>query len=75
VYDVTAEKSFENLKDWIKLVTEATGHKSGTPIFIFGNKTDLQHRRSVFMQNEKAEEIMNQFGVVRSLEGSAVSSI
>lgn len=74
MYDVTSEKSFENLKDWIKLISEAMGNKSGTPIFIFGNKTDLHSRRAVFMQNEKAEELMNQFGVVRSLEGSAVRS-
>jgi len=71
VYDVTSEASFENLKEWIKLVSEAKG-KGGTPIFIFGNKADLHNRRTVFVQNEKAEETMKQFGVIHAVEGSAV---
>ncbi|XP_059472721.1 intraflagellar transport protein 27 homolog isoform X2 [Neocloeon triangulifer] len=72
VYDVTSTASFENLKEWIKLISEAeTIGKDKMPIFVLGNKSDLHNRRTVFLEGDKSEEMMKEFEVLQTVEGSA----
>ena len=62
VYDITNEKSFINLKDWIKSIKEECG--SHIPIIVVGNKNDLDNERLIskneaisYAKSEKLEYI------------------
>ncbi|CAB3388075.1 Hypothetical predicted protein [Cloeon dipterum] len=70
VYDVTSESSFENLKEWIQLFSETNAAVS-KPIFLFGNKSDLHNRRTVYTDNSSKDEMMKKFGISSAVEGSA----
>ena len=45
LYDITNEKSFSVLKDWVKLIKEECG--SHMQIIIVGNKCDIEDQRKV----------------------------
>ena len=49
MYDVTKPKSFQNLDNWLKEAQRSGGEN--LPIYVVGNKADLDDRRSV----QKAE--------------------
>ena len=52
VFDVTSAKSFRNLPQWIKEVTEYAPR--GVPRLLVGNKADLAERREVTEDEAKA---------------------
>lgn len=63
-YDITSTESFENLEDWMAVVTSAVESRrakapAGTDVpgpkfFIIGNKTDVSHLRTVKMAKHMA---------------------
>jgi len=46
-YDITSYQSFQNLEDWLELVRKTFEKDSPPYIALVGNKTDLQHLRTV----------------------------
>ena len=44
VFDVTSEKSFQNLKFWIESINTHVYEDNGVPVAIVGNKIDLKKR-------------------------------
>lgn len=51
VYDITNFQSFQNLEDWLELVRKTFVNETPPYTALIGNKTDLQHLRTV--KNEK----------------------
>ncbi|XP_019410935.1 PREDICTED: ras and EF-hand domain-containing protein [Crocodylus porosus] len=49
LYDVTCEKSFLNVREWVDMIADATGEN--IPIMMVGNKADL--RQTVLGQGQK----------------------
>ncbi|CAD8100680.1 unnamed protein product [Paramecium sonneborni] len=52
-YDITNEKSFQDVEKWIYMVQELTGDQ--TLIYILGNKIDLEENRKIKMEEAKAK--------------------
>ena len=70
VYDVTNEKSFDNIKNWIRNIEEhATGDVEK---MILGNKCDIQERRQV--SRERGEQLAIDYNI-KFMETSAKASI
>jgi len=70
VYDITNEKSFENIKNWIRNIEE---HASAdVEKMILGNKCDMNDRRQV--SKERGEELAIEYGI-KFMETSAKASI
>ncbi|CAH1251313.1 ras-related protein Rab-8A-like isoform X4 [Branchiostoma lanceolatum] len=70
VYDITNEKSFENIKNWIRNIEE---HASAdVEKMILGNKCDMEDRRQV--SRDRGEKLAIEYGV-KFMETSAKSSI
>merc|ERR1712212_1169068 len=70
VYDITNEKSFENIKNWIRNIEE---HASGdVEKMILGNKCDMNDRRQV--SKERGEKLALEYGI-KFMETSAKASI
>lgn len=46
-YDITNYQSFQNLEDWLELVKKTFDSDSPPYVALIGNKTDLQHMRTV----------------------------
>ncbi|XP_037090760.1 ras-related protein Rab-8A-like [Pollicipes pollicipes] len=68
VYDITSDKSFDNIKNWIRNIEE---HASAdVEKMILGNKTPLRRQVS----RERGEQLANEYGI-KFLETSAKSSI
>lgn len=53
VYDITNEKSFENIKNWIRNIEEHAS--SDVDRIIIGNKCDVEERRQV--SRERGEQV------------------
>ncbi|KAJ8247904.1 hypothetical protein GJAV_G00251890 [Gymnothorax javanicus] len=70
VYDITNEKSFENIKNWIRNIEEHAS--SDVERMILGNKCDMNDKRQVF--KERGEKLAIDYGI-KFLETSAKSSI
>ncbi|XP_032809455.1 ras-related protein Rab-8A [Petromyzon marinus] len=70
VYDITNEKSFENIKNWIRNIEE---HASAdVEKMILGNKCDMNERRQV--TRERGEKLAIEYGI-KFMETSAKASI
>ena len=70
VYDITNEKSFDNIKNWIRNIEE---HASAdVEKMILGNKCDMNDRRQV--SKERGEELAIEYGI-KFVETSAKASI
>ncbi len=70
VYDITNEKSFDNIKNWIRNIEE---HASAdVEKMILGNKCDMNDRRQV--SRERGEELAIEYGI-KFMETSAKASI
>ena len=70
VYDITNEKSFDNIKNWIRNIEE---HASAdVEKMILGNKCDMNDRRQV--SKERGEELAIEYGI-KFMETSAKASI
>ncbi|XP_044847948.1 ras-related protein Rab-13 isoform X1 [Mauremys mutica] len=76
VYDITDEKSFENIQNWMKSIKEICSllqnASAGVERLLLGNKCDMETRRKV--QRERAEKLAKEHGI-RFFETSAKSSV
>ncbi|XP_044516061.1 ras-related protein Rab-8B [Gracilinanus agilis] len=70
VYDITNEKSFDNIKNWIRNIEEHAS--SDVERMILGNKSDMNDKRQV--SKERGEKLAIDYGI-KFLETSAKSSI
>ncbi|XP_023662060.1 ras-related protein Rab-13 isoform X2 [Paramormyrops kingsleyae] len=70
VYDITDEKSFENIQNWMKSIKENAS--SGVNQMLLGNKCDIEAKRKV--SKEAGEKLAKDHGI-RFFETSAKSSI
>ncbi|RXG53919.1 Ras-related protein Rab-8A [Armadillidium vulgare] len=77
VYDITNEKSFDNIKNWIRNIEE---HASAdVEKMVLGNKCDITDKRQasiqfVFVSRERGESLAIEYGI-KFMETSAKSSI
>uniref|UniRef100_A0A3Q2UQP4 Ras-related protein SEC4 n=1 Tax=Fundulus heteroclitus TaxID=8078 RepID=A0A3Q2UQP4_FUNHE len=70
VYDITNEKSFDNIRNWIRNIEE---HASAdVERMILGNKCDMNDKRQV--SKERGEKLAIDYGI-KFLETSAKSSL
>jgi Ras-related protein Rab-8A len=70
VYDTTNEKSFENIKNWIRNIEEHAS--TDVEKMVLGNKCDISDRRQV--SKERGEQLAVEFGI-KFMETSAKASI
>lgn len=70
VYDVTNEKSFENIKNWIRNIEENASAE--VEKMLLGNKCELTDKRQV--SKERGEQLAVEYGI-KFMETSAKSSI
>nr|XP_033779469.1 ras-related protein Rab-13 [Geotrypetes seraphini] len=70
VYDITDEKSYENIQNWMKSIKENAS--AGVERLLLGNKCDIENKRKVPM--ERAEKLAKEYGI-RFFETSAKSSV
>lgn len=70
VYDICNEKSFENIKNWIRNIEEHAS--SDVEKMILGNKCDMTDRRQV--SKDRGEKLAIDYGV-KFMETSAKSSL
>ncbi|KAL5019893.1 hypothetical protein ScPMuIL_002785 [Solemya velum] len=70
VYDITNEKSFENIRNWIRNIEEHASRD--VEKMILGNKCDMNDRRQV--SKERGEQLAIEHGI-KFLETSAKASI
>lgn len=70
VYDITNEKSFENIKNWIRNIEEHASYD--VEKMILGNKCDITDRRQV--SKDKGEQLAIEYGI-KFMETSAKASI
>ncbi|XP_060777423.1 ras-related protein Rab-13 isoform X2 [Neoarius graeffei] len=70
VYDITDEKSFENIQNWMKSIKENAS--AGVSRMLLGNKCDIEAKRKV--SKEMGEKLAKDHGI-RFFETSAKSSI
>ncbi|XP_041061185.1 ras-related protein Rab-8A isoform X1 [Carcharodon carcharias] len=70
VYDITNEKSFDNIKNWIRNIEE---HASAdVEKMILGNKCDVNEKRQV--SKERGEKLASDYGI-KFMETSAKANI
>lgn len=53
VYDITNEKSFDNIKNWIRNIEEHAS--SDVDRMVIGNKCDIEEKRQV--SKERGEQV------------------
>nr|XP_042135362.1 ras-related protein Rab-13 isoform X1 [Peromyscus maniculatus bairdii] len=74
VYDITDEKSFENIQNWMKSIKENAS--AGVERLLLGNKCDMEAKRKV--QKEQANKVRSKLARehgIRFFETSAKSSM
>ncbi|XP_061098484.1 ras-related protein Rab-8A-like isoform X1 [Conger conger] len=70
VYDITSQKSFDNIKNWIRNIEE---HASAdVEKMILGNKCDVNDKRQV--SKDRGEELALEYGI-KFMETSAKANI
>lgn len=70
VYDITNEKTFENIKNWIRNIEEHAA--PDVQKMILGNKCDMNDKRVV--SRERGEQLALEYGI-RFMETSAKASM
>lgn len=70
VYDVTNDKSFENIKNWIRNIEENAS--ADVEKMLLGNKCELTDKRQV--TKERGEQLAVEYGI-KFMETSAKASI
>lgn len=70
VYDITNDKSFENIKNWIRNIEENAS--ADVEIMLLGNKCELEEKRQV--SKERGEQLAVEYGI-KFIETSAKQSI
>nr|CAH7759289.1 unnamed protein product [Callosobruchus chinensis] len=71
VYDITNEKSFENIKNWIRNIEE-NASADDPYLSLIGNKCELEDKRQV--SKERGEQLAIEYGI-KFIETSAKNSI
>jgi len=66
MYDITKTNSLEQITQWVQIVKDNAGD---IPIFLVGNKLDLEEQREV--SKEQVERIKNEHDITSSMEISA----
>ncbi|KAM4664588.1 ras-related protein Rab-13 [Discoglossus pictus] len=70
VYDITDERSFENIQNWMKSIKENAA--AGVERMLLGNKSDMESRRKV--PKERGEKLAKEYSI-HFFETSAKSSL
>lgn len=70
VYDITQEKSFENIKNWIRNIEENAS--ADVEKMLLGNKCELDDKRQV--TKDRGEQLAVEYGI-KFMETSAKASI
>ncbi|XP_061776836.1 ras-related protein Rab-8A-like isoform X1 [Nerophis ophidion] len=70
VYDITNEKSFDNIKNWIRNIEEHAS--SDVEKMVLGNKCDINDKRQV--SKERGEKLALEYGI-KFMETSAKANI
>ncbi|KAK9538731.1 hypothetical protein VZT92_003883 [Zoarces viviparus] len=70
VYDITNEKSFENIKNWIRNIEEHAS--SDVEKMVLGNKCDINDERQV--SKDRGEKLALEYGI-KFMETSAKANI
>uniref|UniRef100_A0AAV2JUV6 Ras-related protein SEC4 n=1 Tax=Knipowitschia caucasica TaxID=637954 RepID=A0AAV2JUV6_KNICA len=70
VYDITNEKSFENIKNWIRNIEEHAS--SDVEKMVLGNKCDINDKRQV--SKDRGEKLALEYGI-KFMETSAKANI
>eukprot|EP00128_Syssomonas_multiformis_P008359 Colp12_sorted_trinity150504_noHs@10513 len=70
VYDVTNEKTFENIKNWIRNIEQHASEE--VEKMILGNKCDMDDKRQV--SKERGQKVADEYGA-KFLETSAKNNI
>lgn len=70
MYDITNERSFENIKNWIRNIEEHAA--SDVERMIIGNKCDIEERREV--SRDRGEQLAIEYGT-KFLETSAKANL
>eukprot|EP00999_Lentomonas_sp_LEN2_P000451 NODE_1452_length_856_cov_80.840878_g1404_i0.p1 GENE.NODE_1452_length_856_cov_80.840878_g1404_i0~~NODE_1452_length_856_cov_80.840878_g1404_i0.p1 ORF type:complete len:213 (+),score=32.50 NODE_1452_length_856_cov_80.840878_g1404_i0:154-792(+) len=70
VYDVTDQKTFDNIRNWIKNIEQHASE--GVNKILLGNKADMTDRKVV--DAEKGQALANEFGI-QFMETSAKSKL
>ncbi|EDS29629.1 ras-related protein Rab-8A [Culex quinquefasciatus] len=70
VYDITQEKSFENIKNWIRNIEENAS--ADVEKMLLGNKCELNEKRQV--TRDRGEQLAVEYGI-KFMETSAKASI
>ncbi|XP_037025975.1 ras-related protein Rab-8A isoform X2 [Bradysia coprophila] len=70
VYDITQEKSFENIKNWIRNIEENAS--ADVEKMLLGNKCELNEKRQV--TKERGEQLAVEYGI-KFMETSAKASV
>ncbi|CAF3225522.1 unnamed protein product [Rotaria socialis] len=70
VYDITSEKSFDNIKNWIRNIEEHASVE--VERMLIGNKCDMHDKRQVL--REKGENLANEYGI-KFMETSAKGNL
>ncbi len=71
MYDITNEKSFSNIQNWITQIREETS--SNIVLFIIGNKIDLEDQRKITYENGKNLAKQYQYPFFEASSKSAIN--
>lgn len=66
VFDITNKNSFNDVKNWIKMITDVTNEKC--ILYLVGNKKDLEDKRQVSV--EAAKKFSKENGITKYIETS-----
>lgn len=66
VFDITNKNSFNDVKNWVKMITDVTNEKC--ILYLVGNKNDLEDKREVSI--ETAKKFSKENGITKYIETS-----
>jgi small GTP-binding protein len=75
VYSFEILESFQNLKEWIKLFNSNHYGKNGIPMFLVGNKSDLEEKDDVENNEKLVKEFLNEYEELKYYKTSAKKDI
>ena len=75
VYSFEILESFQNLKEWIKLFNSNHYGKNGIPMFLVGNKSDLEEKDDVENNEKLVKEFLNEYNDLKYYKTSAKKDI
>ena len=75
VYSFEILESFQNLKEWIKLFNSNHYGKNGIPMFLVGNKSDLEEKDDVENNEKLVKDFLEEFKEFKYYKTSAKDNI